>query len=84
MDLQAGSDSDQENNDGAGSSQKTQKRARGKVQPPTPKASDEYIASESPINASNYGCLSLLKKNRSGGMLESTHLNKSIFFYVQL
>ncbi|XP_042050498.1 protein ALWAYS EARLY 3-like isoform X2 [Salvia splendens] len=61
------SDSDQENNDGAGSSQKTQKRARGKVQPPTPKVPDEYIASESPITASNYGCLSLLKKKRSGG-----------------
>ncbi|KAL1548485.1 protein ALWAYS EARLY 3-like isoform X2 [Salvia divinorum] len=63
----AGSDSDQDNNDGAGSSQKTLKRARGKVQPPTPKASDEHIASQSPITASNYGCLSLLKKKRSGG-----------------
>ncbi|KAL1543106.1 protein ALWAYS EARLY 3-like isoform X2 [Salvia divinorum] len=62
----AGSDSDQENNDGAGSSRKTQKRARGKVQPPTPKASDEHITSQSPIAASNYGCLSLLKTNRSG------------------
>lgn len=71
MALQAGSDSDQENNDGAGSSRKTQKRARGKVQPPTPKASDEHIALQSPITASNYGCLSLLKKKRSGGMLES-------------
>ncbi|KAL0376476.1 UNVERIFIED_CONTAM: protein ALWAYS EARLY 3 [Sesamum calycinum] len=33
----AGSDSDQESNDGVGSSQRTQKRARGKVQPPTSK-----------------------------------------------
>ncbi|KAG6428118.1 hypothetical protein SASPL_112367 [Salvia splendens] len=71
----AGSDSDQENNDGAGSSQKTQKRARGKVQPPTPKASDEYIASESPITASSYGCLSLLKKKRSGGSLVNVFSN---------
>ncbi|XP_047978072.1 protein ALWAYS EARLY 3-like [Salvia hispanica] len=62
----AGSDSDQENNGGAGSSRKTQKRARGKVEPPTPKALDEHIASQSLITASNYGCLSLLKKNRSG------------------
>lgn len=73
MTLQAGSegsDSDQEQNDGAGSSRKTQKRARGKVQPPTPKASDGQFASQSPITASDYGCLSLLKKKRSGGMLE--------------
>ncbi|XP_042037085.1 protein ALWAYS EARLY 3-like isoform X2 [Salvia splendens] len=60
----AGSDSDQEKNGGAGSSRKTQKRARGKVEPPTPKALDD-IASQSLITASNYGCLSLLKKNRS-------------------
>lgn len=74
MTLQAGSegsDSDQENHDGAGSSRKTPKRARGKVQLPAPKASEEKFASQSPITASDYGCLSLLKKKRSGGMLES-------------
>ncbi|KAH6808743.1 hypothetical protein C2S51_026526 [Perilla frutescens var. frutescens] len=65
----AGSDSDQESIDGAGagSSRKTQKRARVKIQPPTSKASDEQIVSQSPITASDYGCLSLLKKKRSGG-----------------
>lgn len=64
----AGSDSDQESNDGVGSSRKTQKRARGKVQPPpTTKAPDEQFVPHSPITASNYGCLSLLKKKRSGG-----------------
>ncbi|KAL0368247.1 UNVERIFIED_CONTAM: protein ALWAYS EARLY 3 [Sesamum calycinum] len=63
----AGSDSDQESNDGAGSSRKTQKRARGKVQPTTSKATDEQLVSHSQTVASNYGCLSLLKKKRSGG-----------------
>ncbi|KAL0393230.1 UNVERIFIED_CONTAM: protein ALWAYS EARLY 3 [Sesamum radiatum] len=43
----AGSDSDQESNDGAGSSRKTQKRARGKVQPTTSKATDEQLVSHS-------------------------------------
>ncbi|KAK4425827.1 protein ALWAYS EARLY 3 [Sesamum alatum] len=63
----AGSDSDQESNDGVGSSQKTQKRARGKVPPPTSKPSAEQFVPHSPTIASNYGCLSLLKKKRSGG-----------------
>ncbi|KAI3469413.1 hypothetical protein Pfo_026076 [Paulownia fortunei] len=63
----AGSDSDQESNDGVGSSRKTQKRARGKVQPTTSKASDEQFVSLPPTIGSNYGCLSLLKKKRSGG-----------------
>ncbi|KAL3812853.1 hypothetical protein ACJIZ3_014121 [Penstemon smallii] len=63
----AGSDSDQESNDGAGSSRKTQKRARNKVQSTTFKALDEQIVSQSQTPESNYGCLSLLKKKRSGG-----------------
>ncbi|KAK4483287.1 hypothetical protein RD792_010472 [Penstemon davidsonii] len=62
-----GSDSDQESNDGAGSNRKTQKRARGKVLPTTSKASDEHLVSHSQTVAINYGCLSLLKKKRSGG-----------------
>lgn len=65
---QAGSDSDQESNDGAGPSRKTQKRARGKVQSTTSKASEEQFVSHSPSIVPNYGCLSLLKKKRSGGM----------------
>ncbi|KAH6832949.1 DNA binding protein [Perilla frutescens var. hirtella] len=63
----AGSDSDQESNDGAGSSRKNQKRARGKVQPTTSKASDDQFVSNSQVTAPDYGCLSLLKKKRSGG-----------------
>lgn len=73
---QAGSDSDQESNDGVGSSRKTHKRARGKVQlPPTTKATDEQFVSHSPIIGPNYGCLPLLKKKRSGGMSESKKIN---------
>ncbi|KAG8369996.1 hypothetical protein BUALT_Bualt14G0071700 [Buddleja alternifolia] len=63
----AGSDSDQESNDGAGSSRKTQKRARGKVQLTASKASEEQLVSHSPLLASNYGCLPYSKKKRSGG-----------------
>ncbi|XP_020552958.1 protein ALWAYS EARLY 3-like [Sesamum indicum] len=63
----AGTDSDQESNDGVESSQKTQKRARGKVQPPTSKPSADPFVPHSPTITSNYGCLSLLKKKRSGG-----------------
>ncbi|XP_073053694.1 protein ALWAYS EARLY 3-like isoform X1 [Primulina eburnea] len=63
----AGSDSEQESNDGAGSSRKTQKRARGKVQPTTSKVTDEKFVSHSQTVASSYGCLSLLKKKRTGG-----------------
>nr|GMD85305.1 protein ALWAYS EARLY 3-like [Ipomoea batatas] len=59
----AGSDSEQESNEGAGTSQKPQKRARGKVQAGTSKGSDL----QTPTVAPNYGCLSLLKKKRSGG-----------------
>ncbi|GFQ03980.1 protein always early 3 [Phtheirospermum japonicum] len=60
----AGSGSDKERNDGAGSSRKTQKRARGKVQSTTSKAPDDQFVS--PV-ASDYGFLSSLKKKRSGG-----------------
>ncbi|KAK6146164.1 hypothetical protein DH2020_020033 [Rehmannia glutinosa] len=62
----AGSDSDQESNDGAGSSRKTQKRVRGKVQPTTSKAPEDQLVSHTQTVASDYGCLSLLKKKRSG------------------
>ncbi|VFQ88984.1 unnamed protein product [Cuscuta campestris] len=59
----AGSDSEQESNEGEGTSQKPQKRARSKVQTATSKETDLQF----PAPASNYGCLSLLKKKRSGG-----------------
>ncbi|KAL6517142.1 hypothetical protein OROHE_017848 [Orobanche hederae] len=61
------SDSDQESNDGVGSSRKAHKRARGKAHPPATKASNEQFVSHSPNAGSSYGCMSLLKKKRSGG-----------------
>ncbi|KAL7080946.1 hypothetical protein ACP275_14G010100 [Erythranthe tilingii] len=63
----AGNDSDQENNEGEGSSRKPQKHARGKVQPTTSKASNDQFISHSQTAPSSYGCLSLLKKKRSEG-----------------
>lgn len=61
----AGSDSEQESNDGAGTSRKPQKRARGKVQPGNSKPSEPHIAS--PMAPSGYVGLSLTKKKRTGG-----------------
>ncbi|KAL2506685.1 Protein ALWAYS EARLY 3 [Abeliophyllum distichum] len=63
----AGSDSEQESNDGAGSSRNPQKRARGKLQPTTSKALDVQFIAHSQTVAPNYGGLSVLKKKRSGG-----------------
>ncbi|CAI9762702.1 unnamed protein product [Fraxinus pennsylvanica] len=62
-----GSDSEQESNDGAGSSRNPQKRARGKLQPTTSKALDVQFLSHSQTVSPNNGCLSVLKKKRSGG-----------------
>ncbi|KAM3337589.1 protein ALWAYS EARLY 3 isoform X1 [Capsicum galapagoense] len=59
----AASDSDQESNEDAGTSRKPQKRARVKVQPNVSKTSE--VAS--PTLAATHGCLTLLKKKRSGG-----------------
>jgi hypothetical protein len=66
---QEGSDSEEESNQDAGASRKPQKRARGKIQNNTSK---ELVGqfpdlSQSQSFASSYGCLSLLKKRRSGG-----------------
>ncbi|KAL3519017.1 hypothetical protein ACH5RR_021606 [Cinchona calisaya] len=60
------SDSEQESNDGAGPSRKAPKRAQGKGQPSTSKASDGHF-SHSPTATAGYGFQSLLKKRRSGG-----------------
>lgn len=65
MGCQAASDSEQESNEDAGTSRKPQKRARGKVQPNISKASEMT----SPTLAASHGCLTLLKKKRSGGAL---------------
>lgn len=62
----AGSDSEDDSNDGAGSSRKA-KRARGKVQATTSKALDEQFDSQASTLISTYGCLPLLKKKRTGG-----------------
>lgn len=66
---QEGSDSEEESNEDAGASRKPQKRARGKTLNNTSK---ELVGqfpdlSRSQSFASSYGCLSLLKKRRSGG-----------------
>ncbi|GAY35971.1 hypothetical protein CUMW_019620 [Citrus unshiu] len=64
----AGSDGEQESDEATGSSQKSQKCAGGKFQNPPPKGSDgpspDLLNFQSA--APNYGCLSLLKKRRSG------------------
>ncbi|CAL5347002.1 unnamed protein product [Camellia sinensis] len=63
-----GSDSEQESNDGIGTSRKSQKRVRGKIWPNTSKGSDGQFLSYSQPVASSSGCLPLLKKKRSGGL----------------
>lgn len=65
MGFQAASDSEQESNEDAGTSRKPQKRARVKTQPNVSKTSE--VAS--PTLAATHGCLTLLKKKRSGGVL---------------
>ena len=69
MGCQGGSDSEQESNEGAEASRKPQKRARVKIQNNTSKGLDGHFpdVSMSQSVASSYGCLSLLKKRRSGG-----------------
>ena len=67
---QEGSDSGQESNDGTGPSRKPPKRGRGKVRPSLSKELDGHfpdLSQSTLAAASNYGCLSLLKKKRSGG-----------------
>ncbi|KAK9289126.1 hypothetical protein L1049_017599 [Liquidambar formosana] len=64
-----GSDSEQESNDGTGASRKPQKRVRGKFRHSTSKGLSSHFPDllQSQSVASNYGCLSLLKKRRSVG-----------------
>ncbi|CAD5177984.1 protein ALWAYS EARLY 2 isoform X1 [Musa acuminata AAA Group] len=67
--LQEGSDSDRESNDVAKTYQKPQKRGRGKFRL-MPKGSDGCSPDQSQYQSvsSRYGCLSLLKKKRSGDL----------------
>ena len=65
MACQEGSDSEQESNDGVEIPRKPQKRTRGKLHPNM--AGNFSDVSHSQSVASSYGCLSLLKKKRSGG-----------------
>lgn len=67
MAWQAGSDIDQESDDGTGSSRKIQKHARRKVQASSSKASDDQFVSHSQVAVPDYGFLSLSKKKRSEG-----------------
>lgn len=63
-----GSDSEQESSEGAEACQKPQKRGRGKFQDQSSKASNGSYPDLLQFHsaASSYGCLSLLKKKRSG------------------
>ncbi|KAM7488190.1 hypothetical protein LguiB_025674 [Lonicera macranthoides] len=63
----ARTDSEQESNDGAGTSRKPQKRAPVKVQPSACKGSEGLSLFHTQAVGSNYGGLTLLKKKRSGG-----------------
>ncbi|KAL8121602.1 hypothetical protein AgCh_018366 [Apium graveolens] len=63
----AGSDSEQESNEGAGTSRKFQKRSQAKVPPKTSKGFEGRLTSSSQAMASSYDQLPLLKKKRSGG-----------------
>ncbi|GMH20039.1 hypothetical protein Nepgr_021880 [Nepenthes gracilis] len=63
-----GSDSEQESNDGVGTSRKPQKHGRAALRSGTNRGSDAHFPdiSQSQTAASSYGCLSMLKKRRSG------------------
>ncbi|KAG6479543.1 hypothetical protein ZIOFF_063009 [Zingiber officinale] len=69
---QEGSHSDRESNDVARTSQKPQKRGRGKFQLSS-KGSDGYSPDrlQNQSGSSRYGCLSLLKKKRSGDLFSA-------------
>ncbi|KVH89870.1 DIRP-like protein [Cynara cardunculus var. scolymus] len=60
-------DSEHERNDGVETSRKPQKRLQRKVHETTSKGSVERFRSHPDAVPSDYGCLSLLKKKRSGG-----------------
>ncbi|KAH7842107.1 hypothetical protein Vadar_001558 [Vaccinium darrowii] len=62
-----GSDSEQESNDGTGTSQKSRKRVRSKFQPNTTIGSDGHFVSHSQPVASSSGFLMMSKKKRSVG-----------------
>lgn len=60
-------DSEQERNDGVGTSRKPKKRVPRKVQKSTSKGSVDRFGLHPDAVPSDYGCLPLLKKKRSGG-----------------
>lgn len=77
---QEGSDSDDDSNDELQTSNKPPKRARGKLHANVSKGSatsyPDLLQYQS--TTSNYGCLSLLKKKRSGGILQWIKLAYSL------
>ncbi|XP_022979673.1 protein ALWAYS EARLY 3-like isoform X1 [Cucurbita maxima] len=68
INCQRDSESEQESNENSGARRKPQKRLRGKSQNNNSKGLDPHFgdASQSQSFPTNYGCLSLLKKRRSG------------------
>ncbi|KAL5701129.1 hypothetical protein ACHQM5_026501 [Ranunculus cassubicifolius] len=67
--IMEGSESERESNDDPGLSRKRQKRGRGKLRPNVSKGQEDCVPDllRSQPAASNYGCLALLKKKRTGG-----------------
>lgn len=79
---QGGSDSEQESNEGTGASRKPQKRSRGKLRDQPSKSLDKPLPDLLQFHsaASSYGCLSLLKRKRSGkiSILYSVSLHRYV------
>lgn len=65
--LQEERDSELERNDGVGTSRKPKKHVPRKVQKSTSKGSVDRFGLHLDAVSSDYGCLPLLKKKRSGG-----------------
>ena len=82
MRWQGGSDSEQESNEGMGASRKPQKRSRGKLRDQPSKSLDKPLPDLLQFHsaASGYGCLSLLKRKRSGKISISFSLSLSLVF----
>lgn len=68
MNCQRGSESEQESNEDSGATRKAQKRLRGKSRNNNSKGLDAHFGDASQLQSlpTDYGCLSLLKKRRSG------------------
>lgn len=81
--LQDGSNSDRESNDSPKTSRKPQKRGRAKFQSVSKTSDTRYPDQlQSQPASSSYGCLSLLKKKRSGGKLGYSYVHACSFYRI--